>query len=101
MAVSPFFPKMCGWAAQQALSALQCVMSERSGSWTKFHIVSVPNGPYSIHWIPAGVPTLATSTISHKGAVHSGIHFFFLLPVLLLAAFNKANDDLVVHLTSP
>lgn len=26
---------------------------------------------------------------------------FFLLPVLLLAAFNKANGDLVVHLTSP
>lgn len=60
------------------------------------------SGPYSIHWIPAGVPTLAAlSTVSHKGSVHSGIHYFFLLPVLLIAAFNKANGDLVVHLTSP
>lgn len=59
------------------------------------------NGPYSIHWIPAGVPTLALSTVSHKGSVHSGIHCFFLLPVLLIAAFNKADGDLVVHLTSP
>lgn len=59
------------------------------------------NGPDSIHWIPAGVPTLALSTLSHKGSVHSGIHYFFLLPVLLIAAFNKADGDFVVHLTSP
>lgn len=100
MAVSPFFSKMRGWAAQQGLSALQCMVSERSGSWTKIHLVSMSNGPYSIHWIPAGVPTLAISTVSRKGSMHSGIHFFFLLPVLLLAAFNEANGDLV-HLTSP
>lgn len=60
------------------------------------------NGPHSIHWIPAGVPTLAISTVSHKGSVHSGIPFFFCPSCVIIAAFNKANGDLGgVHLTSP
>lgn len=81
--------------------AVSPMVSERSGSWTKIHLVSIYNGPYGIHWIPAGVPTLAISTVSHKGSVHSGIHFFFSFLCYYLLLFNKANGDLVVHLTSP
>lgn len=81
----------------QGLSALQCMVSEtRQVPGQKFILQSMSNGPHSIHWIPAGVPTLAISTISHKESVHSGIPlFFFLLLVLFLLLLTRLMVTLV------
>lgn len=75
-------PNVCGRACP--LSSVWWVRGQVPGK--KFILYSLSNGPYSIHWILAGVPTLAISTVSHKGPVHSAVHFFssFLCYYLLL-----------------
>lgn len=65
---------------------------------------SMSDCSYSIHLNSARVPTLAVSLFLMKGLlIQESTFFFSLLPVIqvLLAAFNKANGELLVHLTSP
>lgn len=64
---------------------------------------SMSNCSYSIHLNSARVPTLAVSLFLMKGLLIQESTFFSLLPVIqvLLASFNKANGELLVHLTSP
>lgn len=97
---SVLLQNVCGWAAQQGLSTLLCMVGERPGSWPKIYLVVHAQWSlqHSLDSCRSPDPCHFHSLVLWAFAIRNPL--LFLLPVLLLAAVNKANGDLV-HLTSP
>lgn len=88
----------------QGLSALQYAAVGRSGSWTKSSSCSpCPILLIAFTWtLQAESQPLPFLPFHRKGlCIQESTFFPPLLPVVLVAAFNKANGKLLVHLTSP